>query len=985
MSAVFAALFFLLFSSSISYAESGRADYDLDGDGLIEINDLDDLDEIRNNRYGRSLYSVNTGCPVDGCTGFELTTDLDFDTNQDGVIDSQDDYWNANTEGEGWLPIGNTSDFFSATFQGNGHAIRNLYINRPNSNFIGLFGVVWSAKIDALSLTGSLMSVTGDSYVGSLAGDSRGFSKIKNSFNTGPVMGEAKVGGLLGEASYCDIINSFNTGSVQGSENTGGLLGDASSCDIIGSFNSGSVLGADDTGGLVGYSVRGKISASSNTGSVQGANYTGGLVGRFHVSDSQVIGSFNTGSVQGISSVGGLIGYDSSDSQIGSSFNTGSVMAESSSVGGLIGYSFWSSQISASFNSGTVHGTSMVGGLLGAAYLGPDINASFNVGAVSASSYVGGLVGLGIYSMPALDSYWASDSSGQASSYYRSSVRKYVGLTLAAMQCATQANTTFNNSNCVSSDGEGEGVEDPIILFEDWQLQTQGDQALWDFGSNSQLPGLVLNGVIYRDGDGDGLLDSGDQLPFDTDNDGINNVIDAYPFIALGDLLDSDSDGAPDECDLYCSDLGMSEDNDDDNDGVLDVNDTYPLISLGELTDTDNDGAPDTCDESCLALGMFDDGDDDNDGVLDEFDRDNNADNGLPELMAVPENISLSVNNEGGTHATLTWDSTFYNQFSAYDVFDGYDLNYVAKLKGDVLTINDNGEISLPSGPLEIEWMAVDAAGNQSNSLTQVINIYPQVRFLLADSITGDSSTADVEVELSGESPEYPVVVNIQINQALSSELINQGDFEADFDVNNIHQIIIEKGGDPEAANTKGKLPIPIAQNDTAEYNELIAIDIVAVVVEEGKENYFTIDEQRNQHELTIGYQNFAPQVELQIEQGGKVVTSINPESGEVTVTVLIRDVNDFDEHTIEWNVNSLAIEAPQGRVLTFTPSNIVEGNYVIEVTVTDSGENSLSGSSEVNIDVALPPSNDAGIGSLWWLTLSLAGLAVPRRRVLYQ
>ena len=76
------------------YAESGREDYDLDDDGLIEINDLADLDEIRNMPNGSSLYGESVGCPESGCNGFELTSDLDFDTNGDGVMDERDTYWN---------------------------------------------------------------------------------------------------------------------------------------------------------------------------------------------------------------------------------------------------------------------------------------------------------------------------------------------------------------------------------------------------------------------------------------------------------------------------------------------------------------------------------------------------------------------------------------------------------------------------------------------------------------------------------------------------------------------------------------------------------------------------------------------------------------------------------------------------------------------------------------------------------------------------
>jgi len=116
-----------------AFAESGRADYDLDDDGLIEINSLADLDEIRNNLDGSSLYGESIGCPEAGCNGFELTTTLDFDTNADGKMDANDAYWNG---GEGWVPIGDYHNTFISIFDGGHNEIRNLYINRPDAEYI---------------------------------------------------------------------------------------------------------------------------------------------------------------------------------------------------------------------------------------------------------------------------------------------------------------------------------------------------------------------------------------------------------------------------------------------------------------------------------------------------------------------------------------------------------------------------------------------------------------------------------------------------------------------------------------------------------------------------------------------------------------------------------------------------------------------------------------------------------------------------------
>ena len=73
--------------------------------------------------------------PQPVCTGYELTADLDFDENGD---DSRNDTYNT---GSGWDPIGSFArGYFDATFDGNGHTISNLFINRSTTDYVGLFG-----------------------------------------------------------------------------------------------------------------------------------------------------------------------------------------------------------------------------------------------------------------------------------------------------------------------------------------------------------------------------------------------------------------------------------------------------------------------------------------------------------------------------------------------------------------------------------------------------------------------------------------------------------------------------------------------------------------------------------------------------------------------------------------------------------------------------------------------------------------------------
>lgn len=100
----------------------------------------------------------------------------------------------------------------------------------------------------------------------------------------------------------------------------------------------------------------------------------------------------------------------------------------------------------------------------------------------------------------------------------------------------------------------------------------------------------------------------------DSDGDLIPDETDVYPFVAIGILVDTDGDGAPDVCDQSCVDLGMSADLDDDNDGIPDNLDDFPL-DFSEVLDTDQDGVGDNKDD-----------DDDGDGYLDKFELDAGSD-----------------------------------------------------------------------------------------------------------------------------------------------------------------------------------------------------------------------------------------------------------------------------------------------------------------------------------------------------------------------
>ena len=333
------------FSVTVS---AGSRDYDADNDGLIDVANLAQLDALRYDLNADGLVDGATwmpyytaypmgalwmGCPSDGCTGYELTTNLDFDTDDDGDVDSNDDYWNG---GDGWAPIGEADAPFTADFNGNRRTVSNLFIDRDTEDEVGLFGAVDRSRIRGVILAG--VDVTGRDAVGS----------------------------LLGDGVYPTVIDNHATGQVSGEDEVGGLVGRTWG-SVWYSSAAVNVSGADAVGGLVGHQILNDTVASYATGNVSGMNAVGGLVGA--VSDvSQVIeASYATGNVSGrgtrlTDSDSGFIICD----LVGGLTVSGPVETTTSTgggVGGLVGSSCgW---IQVSYATGAVSGTAAVGGLIG--------------------------------------------------------------------------------------------------------------------------------------------------------------------------------------------------------------------------------------------------------------------------------------------------------------------------------------------------------------------------------------------------------------------------------------------------------------------------------------------------------------------------------------------------------------------------------------------------------------------------------------------
>ncbi len=425
-----------------------RVDYDTDDDGLIEINYLDQLNAMRwdadgDGAGGGSDYDAafpdaapGMGCPS-GCTGYELEADLNFDTNGGSGPDSGDDYWNG---GMGWAPFR-----YYGTFEGNRHTISNLYVDRPNQDYVGLFSTAGAyAKVGEVRNLGlENVDVTGREYVGGLAG--RAYGSVRRVYTTGEVNGEHYVGGLVGEARNL-ISETYSKADV-----------------------SGDGWESSNVGGLVGYLRLGTVKASYATGDVSAVTWVGGLVGHNSSSDDGgIIASYATGNL----GFGGLEDADPPPGRWVDGFSSRYYLPYTPTwVGGLVGDS--SGPVVASYSTGG-HPISLAGFQPGER---KDRSRRDLAYMMEVHWKIGGLIGKS-YGGEERDSYWDT---------------------------VTSKHRPGDDPKWVYGEGktteELRSVTGYTGIYADWDVDLDGDgigDDPWDFGSSAHYPTLKV------DWDGDG-------------------------------------------------------------------------------------------------------------------------------------------------------------------------------------------------------------------------------------------------------------------------------------------------------------------------------------------------------------------------------------------------------------------------------------------------------------------------------------------------
>ena len=213
------------YQSDFAYSDDStpadyRPDIDVDGDRLIEIYYLEELDAIRYQLDGSGykttdsamVEAITAGCNG-GCRGYELIRDLDFSDDNSYSSIANKAIWqpNGDKSNAGWVSIGsNSATAVSAPMilEGNGYTISNLYQN--TSAYSGLFGNMENTEEMPLVISNiGLLDVD----IQTQGGDN---------------------GGLVGACVRCLVTNGYVTGilssegAVEGSVNTlAGLVGRA--------------------------------------------------------------------------------------------------------------------------------------------------------------------------------------------------------------------------------------------------------------------------------------------------------------------------------------------------------------------------------------------------------------------------------------------------------------------------------------------------------------------------------------------------------------------------------------------------------------------------------------------------------------------------------------------------------------------------------------------------------------------------------------
>lgn len=255
--------------SNDAYADYGSITVSITlTDGDYRITTAAELDDMRNHLGGK----------------FTLDADIDLSEYLSEGGAGYEKWGDA-----GWLPIGDNVAAFKGELYGNGHVISGLRINRPTTDFVGLFGCVGNWR--ALNSSDS-----NDTSIGSPSSAASAIGAIIKDLGLSVdyVIGQKNVGGLAGVLGSAVVTGCYVNTNVKGALNVGGITGTLyvkhSGAILSDCFVAGKVMGDNRIGGVTGSAFQNeydlKIQRVVSTAGVRITNSyydhaAGGIIGRY--------------------------------------------------------------------------------------------------------------------------------------------------------------------------------------------------------------------------------------------------------------------------------------------------------------------------------------------------------------------------------------------------------------------------------------------------------------------------------------------------------------------------------------------------------------------------------------------------------------------------------------------------------------------------------------------------------------------------------
>ncbi len=347
-------------------------------------------------------------CEFTKSANYVLMADIDLNPDK-WKDDGKGNITFTDTSAEQWTPIGTLDEPFKGTFNGNGHTISGIYIDKTDGDYQGLFGVIEDSTIENLTVSGS---ITGNGSLGGIAGNIWGKSTMNNCHNLCNISGVISIGGITagiknnGNVIINNCSNKGNLTSTGDWPNLGGIVGTTNGeknkeVTITNCYNAGKITGEGPAvGGILGEEIDAEnnflIENCYNTGYIKGTSYTGGIIGWAQYNFT-VKSCHNEGNIEATYDSGGIIGFiqERNDKEnkilIEKCYNIGNING-TDRVAGMVGTITYYCTIRECYNEGNIEGTENVGGIAGDNYGYNLIELCYNSGNITAKT--GGAAGI---------------------------------------------------------------------------------------------------------------------------------------------------------------------------------------------------------------------------------------------------------------------------------------------------------------------------------------------------------------------------------------------------------------------------------------------------------------------------------------------------------------------------------------------------------------------------------------------------------------